>query len=80
MNAPEKYIQGEFSNMFDSYKTWLHRFGYDETLFSTETLQVKDYSKYHMATFNEADRKKRREEVFPLDCLKVYDIGKRIAI
>ncbi len=28
---------------------------------STETLQVNDYSKYHMASFDEVERKERRE-------------------
>ncbi len=46
---------------------------------ATETLQMNDYSKYHMASFNEADRKKRREEVFPIDCEKAYELGKSIA-
>jgi multimeric flavodoxin WrbA len=80
MNAPDQYIQGGYGNMFESYKKLFSRFGYDETLYSTETLQVKNYSKYHMAAFNEANRKKRREEVFPIDCQKAFDIGKRIVV
>lgn len=77
MNAPEQYIQGGYKNMAETYKVWFDRFGYDEALFSAETLQVRDYSKYHMEVWNEADRKKRREEIFPKDCQKAYDMGKR---
>jgi multimeric flavodoxin WrbA len=79
MNAPKIFVRVEYGKLFKRYKMSLSRFGYVETLVSTETLQVSDYSKYHMASFNEADRKKRRDEVFPLDCGKAYDLGKRIA-
>lgn len=45
---------------------------------STETLQVSDYSKYHLGNFNEADRTKRRNDVFPKDCKKAILSEKQI--
>lgn len=78
MNLSESMLtQIGYDEMFKSYETMLNRhFSYAGTLLSTETLQVNDYSKFHMAQFNEMDRKKRREEIFPDDCQKAYDLGK----
>lgn len=80
MNIPESMLaQMEYDEIFKRYKTMLSRhFSFTETLLSTETLQVNDYSKFHMAQFNEMDRKKRREEIFPDDCRKAYDLGKSL--
>ncbi len=80
-NAPEAaFANIGYNNMLQTYETTLRMyFGDSSHLLSTETLQVDDYSKYHMASFNEADRRKRREEVFPVDCEKAYELGKRIA-
>jgi multimeric flavodoxin WrbA len=46
-----------------------------KTLLSTETLQTNDYSKFEMTLFDESARKKRREEVFPLDMKKAFELG-----
>jgi len=80
MNVSESMLtQFGYNEIFKSYETMLNRhFSYTGTLLSTETLQVKDYSKFHMAQFNEMDRKKRREETFPDDCQKAYDLGKSL--
>jgi len=45
---------------------------------STKALQVNNYSKYHLAKFNEAERKERREKVFPKDCWKAYNTNKAL--
>lgn len=45
------------------------------TLVVTETLQTEDYGKYEMKMFDGAARKKRREEVFPADLQKAFDLG-----
>ncbi len=81
MNAPEAmFAQIGYDNTFARYEMLLKSyFGSAVTMTSTETLQVNDYSKYHMAAFNENDRKNRREEVFPRDCEKAYELGKSIA-
>jgi multimeric flavodoxin WrbA len=50
--------------------------GPSQTLISAATWQTADYSKYEMSIFDEAERKKRREEVFPLHLKKAFETGK----
>lgn len=78
MNVPESLMEGiGYERVFQSYETTLKKyFGNSSHMTATETLQVSDYSKYHMAKFNETDRKKRREEIFPIDCKKAFALGK----
>ena len=52
-------------------------FGYSESLCSTDTYQFDDYSKYVATMFDPEEKAKRREEVFPLDCEKAFEMGKR---
>lgn len=81
MNAPESmFARIGYDDTFKQYETILEAyFGNVASMVSTETLQVNDYSKYHMASFNESDRIRRREEVFPLDCEKAYRLGEAMA-
>jgi multimeric flavodoxin WrbA len=54
-------------------------FGSAETLFSTDTLHVKDYSKIVADALEPmVDRKlKHKKEVFPRDCEKAFEMGAR---
>jgi multimeric flavodoxin WrbA len=52
-------------------------FGYSETTYSTDTYQFDDYSKYVAERFDPEEKAKRREEVFPQDCKKAFDMGIR---
>lgn len=81
MNAPESMFDKiGYTDRFKSYETTLKAyFGDAVHMVSAETLQVTDYGKYHMESFDERDRKKRREEFFPQDCEKAYELGKLIA-
>ncbi len=81
MNVPEAMLeQYGMSDKFHSYEMMLKGYWGDSVyMVSTETLQVNDYSKYHMASFDEAERKERREKVFPVDCRKAYDLGREMA-
>ncbi len=45
----------------------------------TETYQFDDYSKYVSDRFNPEERAKRRENEFPKDCKKAFDLGIRLA-
>lgn len=72
-NAPE----GTYTRLFDGYRQMLERFfGESRYLLSSETLQVNDYSPYHMGRFDEKSRKQRRETVFPEDRRKAYGLGR----
>ncbi len=81
MNATDENVKEyNFHDLFKGYESTLERyFEYTGTVLSTATLQIEDYSKFHMALLNEAERKERREKVFPDDCGKAYELGKRIA-
>lgn len=50
-------------------------FGSSEALYVTDTYQFKDYSKYEVTAFSEELKAKRREEEFPKDCAKAYNMG-----
>lgn len=54
-----------------------HFVGPAELIEANATLQFDDYSKYDASMIDEAERKKRHEEVFPQDLKKAYDMGKR---
>lgn len=54
-------------------------FGSSEGLYVTDTYQFKDYSKYDITAFSEPLKAKRRQEFFPQDCEKAYDMGARFA-
>ncbi len=43
------------------------------------TLQVKDYSKYHMSAFNEEDKKEFKENQFPKDLKEAFNIGAKLS-
>lgn len=47
-------------------------------LYSYNTLQFDDYSKYESSIFSEQDKIRQRAEQFPLDCKAAYDIGAKL--
>jgi multimeric flavodoxin WrbA len=54
-------------------------FGNCEILLCTDTLQFSDYSKYVSTAWDPAAKAKRREEVFPQDCERAYELGANLA-
>jgi hypothetical protein len=54
-------------------------FGASESLFSFDTYQFMDYSKVVEDLFDPEKKAKRREEVFPRDCEKAFEMGARFA-
>lgn len=53
-------------------------FGSCETLLSYDTLQFNDYSRYVAPRFDPALKARRRSEVFPQDCRKAFELGRRL--
>ncbi|WP_232385589.1 flavodoxin family protein [Methanoregula boonei] len=53
-------------------------FGSCETLWVTNTYQFDDYAKYVSTLFDPEAKKKHREEQFPQDCKKAYELGVRL--
>ena len=54
-------------------------FGSSESLFSFDTYQFKDYSKVVAERYDVEQKKKRRREVFPIDCEKAFEMGARFS-
>jgi len=80
MNAPAVSLPFiGYTKMIKDLKKLLKRvFGNAEALAVTSTYQFDDYSKYAMSFFSGDKRKKRRETVFPKDCQKALELGKRL--
>lgn len=80
-NAAEfKFDKLGYTDLFQSYEDMLKQyFGSSIHMVVTQTLQITDYEKYHMALFNEQDRIKRRKEIFPIECRKAHELGEFIA-
>lgn len=58
----------------------LYRFiGKTESIYVTDTYQFDDYSKYVSSAFDSDAKLKRRKEVFPQDCKRAFELGKRMA-
>lgn len=54
-------------------------FGPTEELYSTDTLQFSDYSRYVSTLFDSEKKMKRHREVFPKDCRRAYELGEKLA-
>ncbi len=52
-------------------------FGYSESMYSADTYQFDDYSKYVSDAIDPVEKAKRREEIFPQDCNKAFEMGAR---
>ena len=66
--------------LFQRYGDWMkHYFGHCEMLLATDTLQAKDYSRYHLGMFDAEAKQLRHEKVFPQDCQKACELGVRLA-
>jgi multimeric flavodoxin WrbA len=75
-NAPSNF----YSEYYDGLvKTSVRIIGDTEYVAAAETWQFDDYSKYAADMFDVEARKRRRDEVFPQDCQRAYEMGKRLA-
>jgi multimeric flavodoxin WrbA len=54
-------------------------FGHSESIFVTDTYQFEDYSRYVTTLFNVEEKIKSRQEQFPKDCEKAFNMGARFA-
>lgn len=76
-NASEDfYGQIGYDEMLKRYQNNLGAFvGPAKILISSDTLQVKDYSRYNWTMFDPEHKKVRHEKVFPEDKQKAFDLG-----
>jgi len=80
MNCPEE-LAGRIHYdilMGESVKNLEHIMGYAEGLYSYDTLQFNDYSKYNCDLFDPAHKKEMREKQFPKDMECAFELGKRL--
>ncbi len=76
-NASEDfYAQIGYDEMLKRYQGSLNTFvGPTKILISSDTLQVKEYSRYNWTMFNPDAKKERHETVFPEDKQKAFNLG-----
>ena len=55
-------------------------FGNSETLYACDTYQFSDYSRYAMTVFKEEDKRRHRDEHFPIDLQNAYELGKKLVL
>ena len=70
---------GYFSHLGGNERILRQRFGSAESLYSFDTYQFDDYAKVVADRFDPLLKAKRRQEVFPLDCQKAFELGIRLA-
>jgi len=81
MNIKEDMLkEWGYDKIFIANESIMKRtFGASESLLSTNTYQFTDYSKYITSAFNEPEKAKHRQDVFPKDCEKAFMMGSRFA-
>jgi len=79
-NASEDlYAQIGYDQMLQRYQGSLSTFvGPTRLLISSDTLQVKDYSRYSWTMFDPGHKKERYEKVFPEDKKKAFALGAQL--
>jgi len=80
MNCPDGLLDRlNYHVLLDSCADQLRfMFGQSEILYSTDTYQFSDYSRYAASMFDEESKRHRHEEQFPIDLQNAYELGKRL--
>jgi multimeric flavodoxin WrbA len=81
MNVTEKLMQEwGYQDHFNKNQSYLEMvFGSSESLLCFDTYQFKDYAKVLATRFDAEHKAKRRQEIFPQDCRKAFEMGARLA-
>lgn len=80
MNAPQQFYESWYKGKAEELvKIFSALNGTVELYPCCDTLQVKDYSKFNMASFNEAHKKESRETQFPKDLDAAFQMGARMS-
>ena len=76
MNAPQSFYQMQYrKKLTEQANAFRALNGKVQMLSCFDTLQVKDYSKFNMAGFNEEHKKAHHEKQFPLDLEEARQMG-----
>lgn len=81
MNVKEEQAgeNGYFQHLANNERVLQQRFGSAESLYSFDTYQFDDYAKVEADRFDPVLKAKRRQEVFPVDGRKAFELGARLA-
>ena len=80
MNATKEFYDKLYKAKFESYADDFKALNGEVSLYPCyNTLQVKDYSKFNMAGFNEEEKKKVHDEHFSIDLENAYNLGVRLS-
>ena len=77
MNVQEEFMES-YGNLqgFTHLESYLERtFTKPIVMYSNNTYQFDDYSKYESSGFSEEEKRKHRETQFPIDCQKAFELG-----
>ena len=80
MNCPEEFAaKVGYDKLFNSNEQIMNMIlGKAESLMCYETYQFEDYSKVVADGIDEAQRRKRKAEVFPVDCENAFNLGVKL--
>lgn len=80
MNVTEELARNmDYAHCLGLISGFLSRtFGSCETLLSYDTLPFSDYSRYVVSRSDPALKVRRRSEIFPQDCRKAFELGRRL--
>ena len=80
MNCPEDMAKNINYPVIlgESVNNFAHITGYAEALYSYDTYQFADYSKYNCDLFDEKHKKEVQQIQFPKDLEKAHDLGKKL--
>ena len=80
MNCPKELMEKyNYPTILDENVNSLnHVMGYAEAIYSCDTYQFIDYSKYDIDLFDEKEKAKVRDEQFPKDLQASFELGKKM--
>ena len=80
MNATKEFYNNLYKKSFEGYAKELEMLNGEICLYPCyDTLQVSDYSKFNMGSFDEAKKKLSHEKNFPVDLKNAYQIGQKLS-
>lgn len=82
MNCPKEWM-GKYNYptiLEDNINSLNHVFGCAEVMYSCDTYQFIDYSKYDIDLFDEKHKAQVRETQFPKDMEAAYELGKKLLL
>ena len=80
MNATQEFYDKMYKKEFEHYMDEFKRLNGDVVLYPCyNTLQVSDYSKFNMSSFDENVKKKTHDELFPMDLQNAYNLGYQLS-